>query len=64
MKQFVAGDIGPGEMGCGIELQVIQGAIPWMHHTFHFQDVNPLVAKEREEMYQVAFNSYHSVSVS
>ena len=22
MKQFMAGDIGPGEMGCGIELMV------------------------------------------
>ena len=23
MKQFMAGDIGPGEMGCGIELMVL-----------------------------------------
>ena len=23
MKQFMAGDIGPGEMGCGIELMVM-----------------------------------------
>ena len=29
MKQFMAGDIGPGEMGCGIELMV--GKI----HTIH-----------------------------
>ena len=24
MKQFMAGDIGPGEMGCGIELMVLK----------------------------------------
>ena len=26
MKQFMAGDIGPGEMGCGIELMVLTNA--------------------------------------
>lgn len=36
MKQFVAGDIEAGEMGCGIELQ----------------DVNPFVQKIKDDMYQ------------
>ena len=36
MKQFVAGDIGPGEMGTGIELQ----------------DINPYVRKIKEDMFQ------------
>lgn len=52
LKQFVAGDIGPGEMGCGIELL----------------DVNPIVAKEREDMYQAqGFDEYiseHLVSLN
>ena len=39
MKQFMSGDVAPGEMGTGIELL----------------DVNPLVAKEKEDMYQVHF---------
>ena len=36
MKQFVAGDIEAGEMGCGIELQ----------------NVNPFVQKIKDDMYQ------------
>merc|ERR1711962_999054 len=52
MKQFVAGDLGPGEMGTGIELQ----------------DINPLVAKEKEDMYQAqGFDEYiseHLVSLN
>merc|ERR1712025_829707 len=45
MKQFVAGDIKPGEMGCGIELQ----------------DVDPYVAKQKEDMYQgQGFDEYIS----
>jgi hypothetical protein len=52
MKQFMAGDIGPGEMGCGIELM----------------DMNPLVAKEKEDMYQAqGFDEYiseHLVSLN
>ena len=36
MKQFVAGDIGPGEMGTGIELQ----------------DINPYVKKIKEDMFK------------
>jgi len=52
MKQFMAGDIGPGEMGCGIELM----------------DMNPVVAKEKEDMYQAqGFDEYiseHLVSLN
>jgi hypothetical protein len=52
MKQFVAGDVGPGEMGCGIELH----------------DVNPAVAKLKEDMYQAqGFDEYiseHLVSLN
>jgi len=36
MKQFMAGDIGPGEMGTGIELQ----------------DINPYVKKIKEDMFK------------
>jgi len=36
MKQFMSGDLGPGEMGTGIELQ----------------NVNPYVSKEKEEMFK------------
>merc|ERR1719342_1856122 len=52
MKQFVAGDIEAGEMGCGIELM----------------DMNPMVAKEKEDMYQAqGFDEYiseHLVSLN
>jgi len=45
MKQFVAGDLAPGEMGCGIELQ----------------EVDPYVAKIKEDMYQgQGFDEYIS----
>ena len=36
MKQFMAGDIGPGEMGCGIELTV-----PKKTHIIDQQFPNP-----------------------
>jgi len=52
MKQFVAGDIEAGEMGCGIELQ----------------NVNPFVQKIKDDMYQgQGFDEYiseHLVSVN
>jgi len=52
MKQFMSGDVAPGEMGTGIELL----------------DVNPLVAKEKEDMYQAqGFDEYiseHLVSLN
>ena len=45
MKQFVAGDIEAGEMGCGIELQ----------------NVNPFVQKIKDDMYQgQGFDEYIS----
>ena len=45
MKQFVAGNIQAGEMGCGIELQ----------------NVNPYVKKIKEDMYQgQGFDEYIS----
>jgi len=45
LKQFVAGDIGPGEMGTGIELF----------------DISPKVAKLKDEMYQgQGFDEYIS----
>ena len=45
MKQFVAGDIETGEMGCGIELQ----------------NVNPFVQKIKDDMYQgQGFDEYIS----
>ena len=45
MKQFVAGDIEAGEMGCGIELQ----------------NVNPFVKKIKEDMYKgQGFDEYIS----
>ena len=70
MKQFMAGDIGPGEMGCGIELTVpkkhtIDQQFPNPNPLLFYiqfkalkpdallQDVNPIVAKEKEDMYQV-----------
>merc|ERR1719430_3116367 len=52
MNQFVAGDLGPGEMGTGIELQ----------------DVNPRVAKLKEDMFKAqGFDEYiseHLVSLN
>jgi len=52
MKQFVAGDIGPGEMGTGIELQ----------------DINPYVKKIKDDMFQAQgfdeFISEHLVSLN
>ena len=33
MKQFMAGDIGPGEMGCGIELMVLTCQISQIYIT-------------------------------
>ena len=45
MKQFVAGDLEAGEMGCGIELQ----------------NMNPYVKKIKEDMYQgQGFDEYIS----
>jgi len=52
MKQFVAGDLGPGEMGTGIELT----------------DMNSYLAKQKKDMYQAhGFDEYiseHLVSLN
>ena len=85
MKQFMAGDIGPGEMGCGIELMVRKIHTIDIHtntqiqmidiltianfqpasnavHSSLLQDMNPLVAKEKEDMYQVRKSNTQKIS--
>ena len=47
MKQFMAGDIGPGEMGCGIELMVLTNAMVTMRtpNTIHISRLKPKIEK-------------------